>query len=140
MVSRPRISLRSERPRETLPEPRAEPVPKNLSRPFRPRWLVAFRPRASACGLSPGLGSPGPLGRNTPAAPFHTGSASPSGLVGADIVPEPGLELDLVGEAAAEAGDPDPLSQADERDLERIDPGGAVNEDGDRAGTVVDRE
>jgi hypothetical protein len=36
-----------------------------LSRPFRPPWFVVlfFSPRASACGLSPGLGSAGPLGR-----------------------------------------------------------------------------
>jgi hypothetical protein len=26
-------------------------------------WVYCFPPRASACGLSPGLGSPGPLGR-----------------------------------------------------------------------------
>src|SRR4051794_11196686 len=34
-----------------------------LSRPFRPRGGSACLPRASACGLSPGLGSAGPLGR-----------------------------------------------------------------------------
>src|SRR4029079_18033177 len=50
------------------------------------------------------------------------------------------LKLDFIGEAAAEAGDLDPLSHADERDLERVDPGGVVDEDGDRAGTVVDRK
>jgi len=33
-----------------------------LSRPFRPQRLSSFLPRASACGLSPGLRSPGPLG------------------------------------------------------------------------------
>src|SRR5436853_2355450 len=34
-----------------------------FSRPFRPHRVVISPPRASACGLSPGLGSPGPLGR-----------------------------------------------------------------------------
>jgi hypothetical protein len=56
-------SLRSERPRETWAETRAEPIPENLSRPVRPRYGITFLPRASAFGLSPGLGSPGPLGR-----------------------------------------------------------------------------
>jgi hypothetical protein len=35
-----------------------------ISRPFRPQgWGTFFFPRASAFGLSPGLGSLGPLGR-----------------------------------------------------------------------------
>lgn len=35
-----------------------------LSRPFRPQgWGGPVRPRASGCGLNPGLRSPGPLGR-----------------------------------------------------------------------------
>jgi hypothetical protein len=34
-----------------------------LSRPFRPHGIGVCLPRASAFGLSPGLGSPGPLGR-----------------------------------------------------------------------------
>ena len=58
-------------------------------------------------------------------------------MVGADVVPEPRLELDFVGEAAAEAGDSDSLAYSDERDLERIDPGGAVNEDGEIAGAEL---
>ena len=36
---------------------------KKLSRPFRPHRVVIPQPRASAFGLSPGLCSPGPLGR-----------------------------------------------------------------------------
>jgi hypothetical protein len=36
-----------------------------LSRPSRPHGCVGVFPRASACGLSPGLGSAGPLGRAT---------------------------------------------------------------------------
>src|SRR5262245_29618437 len=78
----------------------------------------------------------GPLMREGPGPSLERlpGLWSGSGLVGADIVPESRLELEFVGEAAAEAGDLDPLSQADERDLERVDPGGAVDEDRDRAG------
>ena len=49
-------SWRPERPRE--PGSR-----RKLSRPFRPHRFVIPPPRASAFGLSPGLRSPGPLGR-----------------------------------------------------------------------------
>jgi hypothetical protein len=42
---------------------RASRFRQNLSRPFRPRWLIALLPRALAWGLSPGLRSAGPLGR-----------------------------------------------------------------------------
>ena len=38
-------------------------VKPGFSRPFRPQGWGALFPRASAFGLSPGLGSPGPLGR-----------------------------------------------------------------------------
>jgi hypothetical protein len=38
-------------------------TPCKFSRPFRPQGWGALFPRASAFGLSPGLGSPGPLGR-----------------------------------------------------------------------------
>ena len=55
-------------------------------------------------------------------------------------MPESRLELDFVGEAATEAGDPDPRSHGDERDLERVDPCGGMDKDGNLAGTVVDRE
>jgi len=54
-------TLRPDRPRD--PEPRAG---QSLSRPVRPRCLIAFLPRASACGLQPwaGLCRPvGPVGR-----------------------------------------------------------------------------
>jgi hypothetical protein len=37
--------------------------PAGFSRPFRPRDHAPLVPRASAFGRSPGLGSPGPLGR-----------------------------------------------------------------------------
>ena len=40
----------------------------NLSRPFRPRSWIAFLPGESACGLIPGLESPGPMGRWLPKA------------------------------------------------------------------------
>src|SRR5947209_4619111 len=36
--------------------------------PFRPQGFIISPPRASAFGLSPGLHSPGPLGRTKPAA------------------------------------------------------------------------
>jgi hypothetical protein len=54
-------NLRPERPRE--PEPRDEPTPVKISRTFQAAVVDRFRPRASACGLSPGLESAGPLGR-----------------------------------------------------------------------------
>src|SRR5947209_2039630 len=38
---------------------------------FRPHRFVVPPPRASAFGLSPGLGSPGPLGRMTELAPLQ---------------------------------------------------------------------
>jgi hypothetical protein len=65
-------ALRPERPRQPG-RIRAAPRPKNLWRPFRPHWfcrlslspffLFILSPRASAFGLSPGLGSRDPSGR-----------------------------------------------------------------------------
>src|SRR5215210_2795227 len=54
-------TTRPERPQEVLGRSRL--APPRFSRPFRPQGCGACRPRASACGLSPGLGSAGPLGR-----------------------------------------------------------------------------
>jgi hypothetical protein len=45
------------------PAPVCGSVKRELSRPFRPPGGGARWPRASAFGLSPGLDSPGPLGR-----------------------------------------------------------------------------
>ena len=45
------------------PVPVCGSVNRELSRPFRPPGGGAREPRASAFGLSPGLDSPGPLGR-----------------------------------------------------------------------------
>jgi hypothetical protein len=50
--------------RENLCQDRPHFGPATLSRPFRPPYnLFSSLPRASACGLSPGLCSLGPLGR-----------------------------------------------------------------------------
>ena len=47
-------------------EPGSRGLEKKLSRPFRShRFVIPLLPRASAFGLSPGLRSPGPLGRRT---------------------------------------------------------------------------
>src|SRR3954449_6829608 len=67
-------SLRPERWREPGSIPGGI---EKLSRPFRPQLFVIPPPRASASGLSPGLESPGPLGRpDDPSLTYQTSSQS----------------------------------------------------------------
>src|SRR3954449_7414996 len=67
-------SLRPERWREPGSIPGGI---EKLSRPFRPQLFVIPPPRASASGLSPGLESPGPLGRpDDPSLAYQASSQS----------------------------------------------------------------
>src|SRR4051794_14733421 len=89
-------SLRPERSREPGSIPGGI---EKLSRPFRPQLFVIPPPRASACGLSPGLGSPGPLGRRGWVDYVESGEDEPRGKL-----PRDGGSLDIARQAAAGQG------------------------------------